>query len=211
MLNPGKLEFTSGMILYHLNKTTPHPWGGSVFELGKTYSIGKSDNPFYNYFFQTRGLHPSFEQNENPFKFWDRLHTSLNSGTCQVPLDIFKYAWNEIRYHTVLSRELVYEKVRSEINKKLPSRTKCLFMASEEDAIHWKGPIGDNPPTQLLKCQVKGKVVKVDSEFISIHNNNSLEQWVESAKQYWSGESTPLPLWECLVEGNVTILERVMN
>ncbi|MFU2207308.1 DUF2441 domain-containing protein [Solidesulfovibrio sp. C21] len=191
--------------LYHVNRKLP--WGGDLFEVGKSYSIGDRYNPFFSRFYSSEPRHPMAQEGEDCQSLFEKLQKDIASGQVKIPNDIFTYAEVCVRHYRMLSRELLFDMVRVSMNPSLPSRMKSLFMTELDGIERWINVLGKDVPTQVVRCLTQGKIFKVDSNLIDAGFKEGLGYWQDSALKYWAGQSSDKPKYEYLVEGTVTVLQ----
>lgn len=110
-----------------------------------------------------------------------------------------------------ITRELMLEEVRKEINNELPSRLKCLFVTkSLEELSTWIDIFNrtNKKEYRIFKLELTGKIFKGDANYI-LRESISLNKKKEKARLYWNQSNTDNPIYEYLFEGAASIVEEI--
>ena len=107
-------------------------------------------------------------------------------------------------------RELMLEEVRTKEFPKHPSRIECLYcVETYDEAKSWLSALKrmhpKEPPLQIVKLKVKGKIFKGDGNLM-LRNTLSLNSKIDMARQYWQGTENPV-LPEILFVGKAEVEE----
>ena len=118
---------------------------------------------------------------------------------------------NTISNDAFITRELMLEEVRKEINIELPSRLKCLFVTKLlEELSTWIDIFNrtNKKEYRMFKLELTGKIFKGDANYI-LRENISLNKKKDKAKLYWNQSITDNPIYEYLFDGSATIVEEI--
>lgn len=161
---------------YHINS-------GEPLSVGDTFSVGEKWNQFHNDLYNTEYMLNGKDANE-----W--LLEARRSGRNCCDGEVFKLVAQTIYSDAAITRELVFEEVRREIDENLPSRMKCLYVCKTLDEIRqWLDVFKrtNKQPGQILQLSLTGKVFHGDASFI-LRQNISLNKKRQQAISYWTGE-----------------------
>ena len=104
--------------------------------------------------------------------------------------DIANLIFKTINDSAMITRELMFEEVRKELNPNLPSRLKCLYVCKTKKEIKdWIDIFRrtNKKDFQILKLKLTGSIFVGDASFI-LRQYISLNRKKEQAKMYWNGE-----------------------
>lgn len=156
------------------------------FQQGNTYQVGLQDNRFYDYY---NTLAPNT--------------MTFTNNVIAISDEMMKYI-----------RERIYEDVRQEIDHRLPSREKALFLISpnqyKEKLNFWMTKQGVQGKIYQVECT--GIMHTADQRFlIALPFNFEMQRYM--ARQYWTGvkmdEYSTLNE-EVLFTGSLKVLKEVI-
>ena len=159
------------------------PSHSSVKQVGDTLEIGQKFNNFYYEIYNIEHLENGKDANQHLVDMKKEENLELNNDTANL---IFK----TINDNAMITRELMFEEVRKELNINLPSRLKCLYVCKTKREIKdWINIFSrtNKKDFQILKLKLTGDIFIGDASFI-LRQNISLNRKKEQAKMYWSGE-----------------------
>lgn len=163
-------------IYYHINT-------GQNLQIGDILKIGKRFNNFYYEIYNTEHLEKGKDANQYLINMKKEKNLVLNNDTANL---VFK----TINDGAMITRELMFEEVRKELNSNLPSRLKCLYVCKTKKEIKdWINIFSrtNKKDFQIVKLKLTGKIFIGDASFI-LRQNISLNKKKEQAKMYWSGK-----------------------
>ena len=162
-------------VYYHINT-------GNKLKVGDVLKIGEEFNNFYYEIYNCEHLESEKDANQFLMEMRKNNNLILNKEIANL---IFK----TINDDAMITRELMFEEVRKEINSEFPSRLKCLYVCKTEEEINeWINIFKrtNKKNFQLLKLKLTGKVFLGDASFI-LRQNISLNKKKEQARLYWTG------------------------
>ena len=187
-------------IYYHINT-------GQKLQIGDTLKIGEAFNNFYYEIYNTEYLVRGKDANQYLINMQKEQNLILDNDIANL---IFKTVNND----AMITRELMFEEVRKELNSNLPSRLKCLYVCkTKEEVQDWinifKRTNKNN--LQLLKLRLTGNIFLGDASFV-LRQNISLNKKKEQARRYWNGEKGKgineyLFVGEAIVEEILTVAD----
>ena len=167
-------------IYYHIHSQSQF---GQNLQVGDTLEIGQKFNNFYYEIYNIEHLENGKDANQHLVDMKKEENLELNNDTANL---IFK----TINDNAMITRELMFEEVRKELNINLPSRLKCLYVCKTKREIkNWINIFSrtNKKDFQILKLKLTGDIFIGDASFI-LRQNISLNRKKEQAKMYWSGE-----------------------
>lgn len=167
-------------IYYHIHSQSQL---GQNLQVGDTLEIGQKFNNFYYEIYNIEHLENGKDANQHLVDMKKEENLELNNDTANL---IFK----TINDNAMITRELMFEEVRKELNINLPSRLKCLYVCKTKREIKdWINIFSrtNKKDFQILKLKLTGDIFIGDASFI-LRQNISLNRKKEQAKMYWSGE-----------------------
>ena len=108
-------------IYYHINT-------GQKLQIGDILEIGKRFNNFYYEIYNIEHIEDNKDANQYLIDMKKEKNLLLNNDTLNL---VFK----TINDSAMITRELVFEEVRKELNPNLPSRLKCLYVCKTKNEI----------------------------------------------------------------------------
>jgi Protein of unknown function (DUF2441) len=187
--------------LFHATGGKPYVLSPSL-QIGERIEIGQSHNPFFIFYERTRTEPVHFEDRIEHFPAINFLH-NVKDGKLNCP-NLPIIAYNIAKHFQMLSRELVYESVRLEIDRTLPSRQSCLWASySVEQAADWARRCGAN---SIAKIHVAGRIFEADAALL-MADSEPLSTTIARANRYWRGHLSENPELELLIVGHATVLE----
>ena len=167
-------------IYYHIHSQSQL---GQDLQVGDTLEIGQKFNNFYYEIYNIEHLENGKDANQHLVDMKKEENLELNNDTANL---IFK----TINDNAMITRELMFEEVRKELNINLPSRLKCLYVCkTKREVKDWINIFSrtNKKDFQILKLKLTGDIFIGDASFI-LRQNISLNRKKEQAKMYWSGE-----------------------
>lgn len=167
-------------IYYHIHSQSQL---GQNLQVGDTLEIGQKFNNFYYEIYNIEHLENGKDANQHLIDMKKEENLELNNDTANL---IFK----TINDNAMITRELMFEEVRKELNINLPSRLKCLYVCKTKREIKdWINIFSrtNKKDFQILKLKLTGDIFIGDASFI-LRQNISLNRKKEQAKMYWSGK-----------------------
>lgn len=171
------------MIEKIIKKTYYHINTGKILNVGDILNIGESYNNFYHEIYNSEYLLE--EKDANELLINNRKNKDYNIND----IEEFKLIYDTINNSAMITRELIFEEVRKEINDELPSRLKCLYVCNSLDEIEeWLNIFKrtNKKDYQILELELTGKVFTGDASYI-LRQNISLNKKRQQAKEYWKG------------------------
>ena len=171
------------MVKYIKNKIYYHINTGNKLNVGDVLNIGNRYNNFYYEIYNSEYLLEGKDANEI------LINKRKNKDYIINDMDELKLIYETINNSAMITRELIFEEVRKEINHELPSRLKCLYVCdSLEEIEQWLNIFKrtNKKDYQILELELTGKVFTGDASYI-LRQNISLNKKREQAKEYWNG------------------------
>lgn len=182
---------------YHINT-------GKLLSVGDVIDAGEKWNGFRDELYSTEYLLDGKDANGH-------LLDVRRSGRNECSGDIFKLVAQTIYSDAAITRELIFEEVRREIDDNLPSRLRCLYVCKTLDEIkQWLEIFNraNKTVTQTLQLSLTGEVFNGDAAFI-LRQNISLNKKCQQAYDYWTGKRRD-GIDEYLFTGKA-VVEKVMT
>ena len=193
------MSIVEDKILYHISKE-------KLWAVGTQVSIGKTYNPFWQYYVD---FSPEFMLNENKYLLCEILNTRYPSPKPPIGEETIEVIYNRLldisKDFSLYIREQTFESVRMRYYSELPSRQKCLWLTDENNTDYWKGQVltGEG---YLYTLKVSGNLFCGDN--IWLHADTfSASIYEDRAKKYWSGETEQNPNLEYIFCGEATVLD----
>ena len=104
--------------------------------------------------------------------------------------DTVNLVFKTINDSAMITRKLMLEEVRKELNPNLPSRLKCLYVCKTKKEIKdWINIFSrtNKKDFQIVKLRLNGNIFIGDASFI-LRQNISLNRKKKQAKMYWNGK-----------------------
>ncbi len=179
------LQYVTNQIFYHFQKE--HDGVSARFEVGGKYIVGRTYNPFFDY----------FNYFEAPLS-----ELSKDSATSSLFLTYERYV-----------NELIFEDVRKEFFPELPSRQKCLWLIPNmvdinQSMQYWQDHLPKDKNLQLLKLSCTGKLFIADATFLDKTTLGNFDVYRKRAFNYWSGNVQNSKGLECLFTGTIEVLSQ---
>lgn len=171
------IENVNKKIYYHINT-------GNKLNVDDVLNIGDRYNNFYYEIYNGEYLLEAKDANEILINKRKNKDYTIND------IDEFKVVYETINNSAMITRELIFEEVRKEVNSELPSRLKCLYVCeSLEEIEEWLNIFKrtNKKDYQILELELTGKVFTGDASYI-LRQNISLNKKREQAKEYWNGK-----------------------
>lgn len=192
------LEKVNKKIYYHINT-------GNKLNIGDILNIGDRYNNFYYEIYNNEYLLEEKDANEI------LINKRKNKDYTITDIEEFKLVYETINNDAMVTRELIFEEVRKEINSDLPSRLKCLYVCNSlEETEEWLNIFKrtNKKDYQILELELTGKVFTGDASYI-LRQNVSLNKKREQARKYWNGNKINNHN-ETLFEGVATV-KKIIN
>lgn len=207
----------SNPIFYHLkriNRYNPH----AKVSVGDEIKTCNNFNPFFEQFNSSTdqvnvGTNdcPKFVNSYDYFKDTILGLSKLTDKSidCRFVEALAKQALASQRYYMIYARELLWEQTREKFFNELPSRQKCLWLASNLDQIKfWKEKLGSQyGDYQVLKLECIGNLHRTYEGYLT-HGYASMDENTKHAMNYWSSVDDGSNE-EILFEGLAKIIEVV--
>lgn len=173
------INYVDKDIYYHINT-------GDVLEIGNIIDMRNCYNKFYDEIYDSEYLLDGMDANML------LVNKRRNKEYANFDMDEFRLVFETVSNSAMVTRELIFEDVRKEINEGLPSRMKCLYVCENMEEINrwleiFKRTNKKNKDYQIVKLELTGKCVTCDASYV-LRQNISLNKKREQAKSYWSGE-----------------------
>ena len=155
-------------IYYHIHSQSQL---GQNLQVGDTLEIGQKFNNFYYEIYNIEHLENGKDANQHLIDMKKEENLELNNDTANL---IFK----TINDNAMITRELMFEEVRKELNINLPSRLKCLYVCKTKREIKdWINIFSrtNKKDFQILKLKLTGDIFIGDASFI-LRQNISLNR-----------------------------------
>lgn len=112
-----------------------------------------------------------------------------------------------IESHFRAIREYEFEEIRRVEFPFLPSRTKCLWLATDaKDATYWRSRLADRTNVRLLRVRARGVLHLGYDGHLSVEVQ-SISSLRNAARAYWRGDEHDSGKIEILLEGEMEVLE----
>lgn len=188
--------------LFHVNSNRFYSKEAPL-KVGNSLEVGRRHNPFFSFYEQARRYPVNTEQGEiqvPAIKFLSAIaRGEINcSDLANISLEI-------AQHYMMLSRELIMEQARQEVDSAAPSRQSCLWMAETlHEAKHWQNRLGGE--SRILRLQVTGVIHRADASLL-LGDSEPISETFSKARLYWSGKHTNDPEWETLFQGSASVIE----
>lgn len=195
------INYVDKKIYYHINT-------GDALEVGDIIEMRDCYNKFHDEIYDSEYLLDGMDANML------LINKRRNKEYDNFDIDEFRLVFETVNNSAAITRELIFEEVRKEIAKELPSRMKCLYVCENmEDINKWleifKKTNKKDKDYQILKLELTGKCVTCDASYV-LRQNISLNKKRELAKKYWNGEVKDNEK-EVLFEGTATVKEIICS
>ena len=208
------MNLTKG-IFYHLKRINRYNPYGKV-EIGDKIETSNNFNPFFEqYNSSTNKINIGTNDDPKFISSYDYFRDTVlrlselteKSIDCRYVEGLAKQALSAQRYYMIYARELLWEKIRKDRFKELPSRQRCIWLASDLGQIKfWKEKLGSQyGEYQVLKLECTGNLHRTFEGHLT-HGYTSMVENTNHAMNYWSGiddGSTE----EILFEGFARVIE----
>lgn len=173
------IKYVDKEIYYHINT-------GDELEVGNIIDMRNCHNKFYDEIYDSEYLLDGMDANML------LVNKRRNKEHGNFDIDEFRLVFETVSNSAMVTRELIFEEVRKEVDTELPSRMKCLYVCENmEDINKWleifKRTNKKNEDYQIVKLELTGKCVTLDASYV-LRQNISLNKKREQAKSYWNGE-----------------------
>lgn len=134
--------------------------------------------------------------------------TILNVKYGQSVLDRNIYSIND-HYWSQYVKEVLFEEVRKTNFPFLPSRLNSIYLVdSLEMAEEFKSK-QNRKFIYRVTVDTSKEILRADMKLLDMSNRQSIEIVKQLAYNYFSGGSTTKPFYECLIEGQVVIKDKI--
>jgi hypothetical protein len=196
----------NGDTYYHINsKANASPY--QLMSNGQTVITGQQSNPFFRYYETYRRTFPVKHGDQmlqlGPMNFlWRAKNGEIKGG------NIASTAHAAANHFFILARELFLENVRQAEFTSAPCRQRCIWLTSSLMAANkWVEELRFQPGAYtIVEVRATGQALLTDAAYLP-NADEPLENWLEKARLYWSGEHTQHPLLETLFEGQLEVVE----
>lgn len=173
------INYIDKKIYYHINT-------GDELEVGNIIDMRNRYNKFHDEIYDSEYLLDGMDANML------LVNKRRNKEYANFDMDEFRLVFETVNNSAMVTRELIFEEVRKEVDTELPSRMKCLYVCENmEDINKWleifKRTNKKNKDYQIVKLELTGKCVTLDASYV-LRQNISLNKKREQAKSYWNGE-----------------------
>lgn len=202
-------------IFYHLKRINKYNSYEKV-KVGDKIETSNSFNPFFEQFNSSTNQ-VNIGTNDNPklVNSYEYLKDAIirlsglteKSIDCRYVETLAKQALSSQRYYMIYARELLWEQIRKYNFEQLPSRQKCIWLASSLDQIEfWKEKLSyQHGEYQVLKLECTGNLHNTCEGYLT-HGYSSMEENTKHAINYWSGVNDGSNE-EILFEGFAKVIE----
>ena len=139
------------------------------------------------------------------------LNAKRKSNDTNLSVDELNLIYNTLGNQAFVTRELMFEKVRKEVDESLPSRLKCLFVCKDLEEIKlWIDILKRNKKEdyKVYKVKLDGKIFCGNASLV-LRQTVSLDKKIEQARKYWSSNNNSNLMSEYLFEGKFEVVERI--
>jgi hypothetical protein len=182
-------------IYYHINSYKKYKVG-DVIEIGNDYNL-MAKNLFATKYFN----------NKNEDANMIMINMFMNKQLEFANVTDLNIVRKTVNHEAFISRELIFEYVRKEKYPYLPSRLKCLYLSKDKYNLEeWESIFQrmDRKPLQLLQLELDGTIFEGNVSYI-LKQNNSLNDKLEQANKYWSGDKEKM-IPEILFVGKAKVI-----
>ena len=163
------INYIDKKIYYHINT-------GDELEVGNIIDMRNRYNKFHDEIYDSEYLLDGMDANML------LVNKRRNKEYANFDMDEFRLVFETVNNSAMVTRELIFEEVRKEVDTELPSRMKCLYVCEIFKRTNKK-----NKDYQIVKLELTGKCVTLDASYV-LRQNISLNKKREQAKSYWNGE-----------------------
>ena len=133
-----------------------------------------------------------------------RFLKEVRNGNIDCP-ELKTIAVDIARHFVMLTRELLMEQVRRDVNPKAPSRQRCIWLSDNADeAKFWRAKL--SPNGRILRLNATGKIHRGDAALL-LADSEPISHTLDSARSYWSGKHSEKPELETLFEGRAMVVQ----
>lgn len=195
------IKYVDKEIYYHINT-------GDELAVGNIIDMRNRYNKFHDEIYDSEYLLDGMDANML------LVNKRRNKEYANFDMDEFRLVFETVNNSAMVTRELIFEEVRKEIDTELPSRMKCLYVCENmEDIDKWleifKRTSKKDKSYQIVKLELTGKCVTCDASYV-LRQNISLNKKREQAKRYWNCEVKDNEK-EVLFEGTAVIKEIICS
>lgn len=188
--------------LFHVTRGLPYS-NEAPLKVGESIEIGGRHNPFFSFYEQARRYPVNTEQGEVQVPAIKFL-SAVARGEITCP-DLANISLEVAQHYVMLSRELIMEQVRQDVDSEAPSRQSCLWMAKTvHEAKYWQKRLGGE--SRVVRFQVTGVIHRADAAFL-LGESEPISVTLSKARSYWLGKHTDEPEWETLFQGLASVIE----
>lgn len=195
---------------YHINFKRPYN-SYPAMEKDQNLSIGESNNPFYQYFFNDRlqvsiTYKPNINKNIPHYVYFQNIANGNLKADSNIVGNI---ALENDDFYFKFTRELFLENIRLSYFPEKPSRLKCIWLGKDQKLIEkwvneFEGNI--NVRVRVVLLEINGNTATLDSQLLPKQSDPHAD-WHEKSMKYWAGEQTESPILETLFIGNCVVRE----
>lgn len=178
-----------------------------MLEVGDIINTKNRYNKFYDEIYDSEYLLDGIDVNML------LINKRRNKEYGNFTMDEFKLIYETVNNSAMVTRELVFEEVRKEINSDFHSRLRCLYVCENMKEINkwleiFKRTNKSDKDYQIVKLELTGKCITCDASYI-LRQKVSLNKKREQAKKYWNGEIKDKEM-ETLFEGTAVVKEIII-
>lgn len=173
-------------------------------QVGDILNIGDKYNNFYHEIYNTEHIN-TVDANMIMLNLKKENKIKFNSK------HDFNIVLKTINDSALITRELMFEETRKEIDDNLPSRLRCLFVCKTKDELNnWINIFKrtNKKNFKILELELSGKIFCGDAYYI-LRQNISLNKKKSQAKNYWTSQEKD-KIYEYLFEGKA-IVKKIIN
>ena len=186
------MEFVNGKKLYHIQRNKR--WGEEdSWSVGTELVVGEKHNKFLESRYTSDYTYIPYDR--------EFLSAKMNTKMSEEEINYIIGVWGE---YVIKTREYIFELERVNINPKLPSRFKCLFLTDKEHIEFWKHQLGLSNEHSFYELSVTGVIHKANQKFLET-DTKSQKHYHELARKYWNGDEANEEGYEYLFEGSATV------
>lgn len=187
---------------FHVDHDTPYA-EKSLLNVGDVIeTASRSCNPFYK---RTLDFVYSISVDNNEIRLLEFLN--LFKSSTKAPNQLTRDMHIVLDDYIKVIREMEFENVRREAFPFRPSRTRCVWLASDfESAKSWLPRLEDRRNARILRVRVDSEPFATNEAYLQ-RDAHSIEETRDYARQYWEGVPHSRGRTELLVEGKIEVVE----
>lgn len=198
-------------IYYHIQKDD---YCKPQWEVGQNYYIDPNSENYFQKLLLSSFREYRRSMNGNEYGLIGYDHEVFPEDICDIEaLKSFKYDLvTSLSQYLKWIEETLFEKVRLEIDPRLPSRKSCIWLCTYDRIEDWlerlidKKSIYKQPGYRILELAVDGCCHEADATFLNA-DTFTIEDFETAAKRYWNGERQFSNEVEILFYGNLSVIK----